>query len=161
MSWDAIGAIGEVVGAIAVVISLLYLASQIRTSNKTARQSANQELMGGISEWVDMISSSGEMADIWNRGNMNPNSLSNIESIRYSLLLAHNFAYWERVFFMGRSGEIDNWVVEKMTRIRRSHWQYPGYRKHVVESEESIAREFLETVQKEMQEIPELSAGET
>ena len=29
MNWDAIGAIGEVVGAVAVVVTLLYVARQI------------------------------------------------------------------------------------------------------------------------------------
>lgn len=33
MNWDAIGAVGEIVGALAVVISLVYLASQIRIQN--------------------------------------------------------------------------------------------------------------------------------
>ena len=30
MNWDAIGAVGEVIGAMAVVISIIYLAVQIR-----------------------------------------------------------------------------------------------------------------------------------
>ena len=35
MNWEAIGAIGEVVGATAVFISLLYLALQIRNSRRS------------------------------------------------------------------------------------------------------------------------------
>ena len=30
MNWDAIGAIGELVGALAVFLTLIYLATQIR-----------------------------------------------------------------------------------------------------------------------------------
>ncbi|PLW69037.1 hypothetical protein C0039_10495 [Pseudohalioglobus lutimaris] len=37
MNWDAISAIGEIIGAAAVVISLLFLAVQIRDQNKEAR----------------------------------------------------------------------------------------------------------------------------
>ena len=37
MNWDAIGAVGEIVGAFAVVVSLVYLAIQIRTQNTEAR----------------------------------------------------------------------------------------------------------------------------
>jgi len=40
MNWDAIGAIGEIVGATAVVISLAYLAIQIAASNHLARAEA-------------------------------------------------------------------------------------------------------------------------
>lgn len=34
MNWDAIGAIGELVGGIAVIGTLIYLASQIRQNTK-------------------------------------------------------------------------------------------------------------------------------
>ena len=40
MNWDAIAAIGEVVGAAAVVISLIYLATQVLVSNRLARAEA-------------------------------------------------------------------------------------------------------------------------
>lgn len=40
INWDAIGAIGEIVGAAAVVFSLAYLARQMRMNNKLARSEA-------------------------------------------------------------------------------------------------------------------------
>lgn len=42
MNWDAIGAIGEIVGAVAVVATLFYLAVQVRETRKDARLSAIQ-----------------------------------------------------------------------------------------------------------------------
>lgn len=41
MNWDAIGAIGEIVGAIAVVITLVYLAAQIRSNTRTTTANAS------------------------------------------------------------------------------------------------------------------------
>ena len=35
MNWEAIGAIGELIGAMAVVITLVFLALQVRQSNYT------------------------------------------------------------------------------------------------------------------------------
>ena len=34
INWEAIGAVGEVVGALAVVVSIVYLAIQIRQSGR-------------------------------------------------------------------------------------------------------------------------------
>ncbi len=51
MNWDAIGAVGEILGAIAVVVSLVYLATQINTSNKAVRQSSLHELMNEMLNW--------------------------------------------------------------------------------------------------------------
>ena len=42
MNWDAIGAIGEIIGAIAVVATLFYLAVQVRETRKEAKLAAAQ-----------------------------------------------------------------------------------------------------------------------
>jgi hypothetical protein len=34
MNWDAIGAIGEILGALVVLLTLIYLATQVRQSNR-------------------------------------------------------------------------------------------------------------------------------
>lgn len=47
MTWDAIGAIGETLGAIGVIVSLIYLALQIRRSDQTARTQSMQALWDG------------------------------------------------------------------------------------------------------------------
>lgn len=46
MGIQDVGAIGEVIGAAAVVASLLYLAAQIRQSSKIAKASTTQALLG-------------------------------------------------------------------------------------------------------------------
>ena len=38
MSWDALGAIAEIVGSIAVLLTLIYLARQIQQSNKSLEE---------------------------------------------------------------------------------------------------------------------------
>ena len=42
MNWEVIGVVAEVVGAIAIVVTLAYLAIQVRESSKTAKQIAVQ-----------------------------------------------------------------------------------------------------------------------
>jgi hypothetical protein len=40
MNWEAIGAVGETVGALAVLVTLVYLAVQIRQNTKAVRAAA-------------------------------------------------------------------------------------------------------------------------
>ena len=44
MDWTAVGAVGELIGALAVVVTLAYLASQIRQNTKVARSSMRHEI---------------------------------------------------------------------------------------------------------------------
>ena len=44
MNWEAIGAIGELLGALAVVVSLLYLAVQIRQNSRIVKGTSVQAI---------------------------------------------------------------------------------------------------------------------
>ena len=55
MNWEAAGAIGEIIGAIAVVATLTYLAVQIRTSRIGAASAATYSAMEGFSRWRSNI----------------------------------------------------------------------------------------------------------
>ena len=50
MNWEAFGAIGEMLGAILVIVSLIYLALELRQSNQIARFTAARELMTRFNE---------------------------------------------------------------------------------------------------------------
>ena len=65
MNWDAIGAIGEVVGAVAVVVSLLYLASQVKHMREMSVRNTRHMRNTGIRELFTSISSSPELSDAW------------------------------------------------------------------------------------------------
>ena len=48
MNWDAIGAVGEVVGAIAVIATLVYLSLQIRQQNKSQQLEVKESILEGF-----------------------------------------------------------------------------------------------------------------
>ena len=50
MDWDAIGALGEIFGALAVVATLGYLAKQIRQSNLLAQAEAERDFYAAMHE---------------------------------------------------------------------------------------------------------------
>ncbi len=44
MNWEAISAVSEIIGAVAVVVSLIYVAAQIRQNTRMMRTAAKQSL---------------------------------------------------------------------------------------------------------------------
>ena len=65
MNWDAIGAIGEIVGAVAVVATLFYLASQIRQNTRMARAEMTKDLYLASRAAIMDVTSSDRLAEIW------------------------------------------------------------------------------------------------
>ena len=52
MDWEAIGAIGELIGAIAVLVSLVYLALQVKANTASSTIASRQSVSREFRDWV-------------------------------------------------------------------------------------------------------------
>ena len=64
MNWDALGALSELVGAIGVVVTLAYLAIQIRLNSEAVKAGAAQTVMQSMSEYFRAPSESPQLAGL-------------------------------------------------------------------------------------------------
>lgn len=64
MNWDAIGAIGEIVGASAVLITLIYLATQVRRSNELSLFSASKEIVNQFNDLNRLVTTDSELRQL-------------------------------------------------------------------------------------------------
>ena len=85
MNWDAIGAIGELVGAAAVVATLIYFARQIRGSS---RDSAAQYFTANQAIQADITKLTIDHAELLTRANRNE-ELSDAERMVFTQLIRH------------------------------------------------------------------------
>ena len=76
MNWDAIAATAELLAALGVIGSLVYLAGQVRGSLNQARQSAIQSLVNQMNNVWTRLSADEIQADIWVRGSKGVAALS-------------------------------------------------------------------------------------
>jgi len=67
VDWDAIGAVGEVLGAIAVIATLLYLGTQISQTNRIAKSSVARELQQKYSDLYTLIATNSEIKGLVTR----------------------------------------------------------------------------------------------
>lgn len=86
LNWDAIGAIGEVLGAVAVFVTLAYLAVQIRQNTHSVSTSIYESAMSGFNELNRFICDNAELSSIFRRGNPDPTSLDEEELFRFNLI---------------------------------------------------------------------------
>ena len=68
MNWDAVGAIAELVGAIAVLITLLYLARQIAQNRKSVESASSETVLSNISNALQNAPSSSQVTHVLLRG---------------------------------------------------------------------------------------------
>ena len=126
MNWEAAGAIGEILGAAAVVISLFYLAIQIRTQNKEARLAAQHQVLTAFRE-ASLIMSDPELADIFLRGNKDIESLSDIEIFRMICVLNPVIRVFEEAYDQYIQGRLDKQKWDGMVRQYSSYLSAPSF----------------------------------
>ena len=68
VNWEAISAIGQIVGAIAVVISLIYLATEVRSNARATRQAAMRSTVDSLNRFAQQIIGHADLAELRNRG---------------------------------------------------------------------------------------------
>jgi hypothetical protein len=106
MNWDAIGAIGEIVGASAVVISLVYLASQIRIQNRESRAASVHQVIDGYRSSIAALHEQ-EMADIWVLAINDFDSLTESQRLRLVVYLTGALRSFEDAYFQWREGRLE------------------------------------------------------
>ena len=146
MNWDAVGAIGEAVGGVAVILTLIYIARQIRQSTGAVLVASHAAMLTALRSTRHAVALDAALADIVVRGEAGMQGLSELEARRFEELVLSQFDIWEQAFLNHESGTIDdvvwggwdNWGREKIsTRGHREVWKkcrlefYKPFRSHV------------------------------
>jgi hypothetical protein len=128
MNWEAIGAVGEIVGALAVVISLLYLALQIRNQVAQARLEALHDMSKEFRE-VSTLFATPDIADLFVRANNEFDSMSDSELVRLIVVITNLFRAWEEAFLEMRDGHLEVKVWEDLSRDYTQAMTAPSFRR--------------------------------
>ena len=107
MNFEALGNLGDFIGGIGVIATLLYLAVQIRTNTQEVRSASldstrNSYLESQRSLWRDP-----ELVRIWFSG-LSGEELSDLDGRRFSLMLISVAREWETAFHKSRGGTLDS-----------------------------------------------------
>ena len=83
VDWNAVGALGEILGAVAVVITLLYLSKQIRQNSRSVQVAALRDTTSQWNHWSELLATSPDLAEIVVRGNHSFKGLTEADALRY------------------------------------------------------------------------------
>ena len=102
MNWDAIGAIAELVGAVGVVASLLYVATQVHNSNRASAVQAKLETTRLLNEFNDLLIQNPELNNLMLQGRRDIGSLSRDEYLQFSSMSLKAFWFFSAGYFQFR-----------------------------------------------------------
>ena len=99
MNREAIGAVGEMLGAIGVIVTLGYLAVQIRQNTRSVRASSYHAVVTNLSNLAADMGRDAPVADLFVRGVSDLQALSPTEQGQFAFLCLSVFRNYENLFY--------------------------------------------------------------
>ncbi len=113
MNWEAIGAVGEILGAIAVFASLFYLAIQIRGNTRQAKAAMVQSISAELAKGTDASSQNPEFAALMLKA-ISGEELSHVEHFRIQQFVNRCFNTYLAVQHAYDRGQLDRDYYESV-----------------------------------------------
>ena len=159
MNWDAIIGVAELVGAIAVVVSLGYVAVQIRQNTVATRYQTTQNLIAANSDANYMFANNGELASIAMKGCYEPDSMTDEERFRFSTWFFSYYNHFDFAYHQYLNGQLDEAMWEKMAYEMPLYVSsLPGVKEWWSRDNKRFSNEFVTYMEEQMARIePSLS----
>ncbi|MGR8948527.1 MAG: hypothetical protein ACU84Q_10795 [Gammaproteobacteria bacterium] len=87
MDWQIIGVFAEVISAVAVVVTIIFLSVEVRNNRNATQSNSLDALAGGFSDINYNVIGDGEFTAIWEKGLASPETLDSQETIRISMYM--------------------------------------------------------------------------
>ena len=162
MNWDAVGAIAELLGAIGVIISLAYLATQIRQNtrqigehSRELRIAAIDAIAASFSRFRDPLIRDPELAALWLRGLEDYDGLEPIAKVRLGRLFQELFFAHQNTWSRYREGATSEDAWQDHMQAIKNNLRQPGIRNWWAETHPIYADDFEVVIDDLIREVLE------
>ena len=104
MTLSDLANLGQIIGAVAVVISLIYVALQIRQNTAAIRSATAQSVHEQFAGWYNSFACDASLSQIAINGLKDYGSLTENEKARFVALFMAFLSYGQNAFFKWRQG---------------------------------------------------------
>ena len=147
MTISDLGSLGEFFGSIGVVVTLVYLSSQLRHNTRAIRAAAIQSLDQRISQNIAMWASSQENAVLMKRGRNAPETLSDEESIHFHTLMSVFFLTMDSSFWSHQNALLPDEIWAREQEVLRAWINEPGGKVAWEQKRSQVTRAFRDYVE--------------
>ena len=129
-SIEIAASLAEIIAAIGVIISVVYLAVQVRDANRVSKQQAYKDTLDLMHSPIEQLVGNSDLAEIIRRGGIEPDQLSDAEWFQYGFWWMMQFDMYEFLYAAHMDRKVDSHVWHGAD----SSWanvikEWPGVRK--------------------------------
>ena len=165
MNWDAIGALAEVVGVIGILISLMYLAVQIRQNTRQISSNIEATRLAAFEYNIEsgnrireLYILHPELAELFLKGTKHYRDLSSTDRFRFGMLLRNIFSSMQGAYVRQLSLEHDPHGVEGIASVMDELLSSDGVQQVLLSIKPDWRPEFKKFVDSRLIAVTELSS---
>jgi hypothetical protein len=127
LDWTAVGAIGEMLGGMAVIVSLIYLSFQVRQNTRALRASSTESVVASLRDWMRPLILDPDTARLFRTGVEGEwQSFSPDDRARFLHMLFGYLKTFENVHYQYRQGTLEPDLWEGWYNILSAYVMSPG-----------------------------------
>jgi hypothetical protein len=149
-SLQDIADLSQVVGAIAVVVSLFYVASQIRQNTTAVCSAATQAVHENFAAWYCMLASDAGLSQIVVNGLRDYAALDEGDKARFIATLMSFLSYSQNAFLKWREGSLEPALWSGWEQVMMNLFAAPGGRAFWKERSYLFGDEFCRYVEQDL-----------
>ena len=150
-----LGNLGEFVGALGVVFSLIYLARQMRQNTTTVRAAAFNSMTENSIRLLENTFPNPEFAEFLYRAEGDPSELTPVQSIQWDSYMTAVFRHFGNLVYQYRVGSLDRQMWEAYQRALKEHLRTPAWRTWFEGNSHIFSTSLVEQVDRAVQELDE------
>jgi len=108
--------LAEIIGAIAVVVTLIYLAFQVRQNTAALQVATHQDLLSNQIAAMDMVGSNPQVAELWARADEAYDEMTPAERKQYSFVCLSMYNVFQTARFNYEAGLLNEEVWKAWVR---------------------------------------------
>jgi hypothetical protein len=128
MEIQELGSIGELIAGVATIITLIYLATQIRQNTNISKTTNFLGLSSEVNHFSRMIAQDPELNDLYVRGCKDFTSLDENEKSRFNMIFSVLIHPYQSMYIIAGRGQMDEELMRNNFEILSSLFQQPGAR---------------------------------
>ena len=133
-----LGSLGEFVGAIGVVVSLVYLAQQMRQNTTSVRAASFNSMTENSIRIPEHSFRDADFADFLHRAERDPASLSPMELVRWNAYMTAVYRHFGNLVYQYRVGVLDWQMWQSYRDTLKKHLHTPSWRAWFEENKEAV-----------------------
>ena len=150
-----LGSLGEFVGALGVVISLIYLARQMSLNTTSIRAASFNSMTENSIRLLEHAFRDGDFAEFLHRAEQDPSNLSPNELVRWDAYMTAVYRHFGNLVYQYRVGVLDKQMWQSYRDTLKQHLRAASWQTWFEQNRESFSTSLVDLVARTVGELEE------